>query len=535
MVVGGNNPVSSFIAGVAGRDRAEAATGATPGTPGSQGPASANDGAAWDPDDGDDPDAAVWADPVVRPLRVRLVTADGSAAFGVPVAVVGKGDGGPILAPPKLTNADGRVRFPIDIAMEQEHEVVIAARAVPGRTATTNVKVALDQTTDVTLTIDGGIRASIQVFDPEGRPIDGAARVRKAILDDAITDAAPHAEFLGQVFGETTPRAIRKPGGLELLGLRTPDDITLFVSAPGFAPVYRRVNVPTEAQSPFMIDVKLEVRTSVVRFDVGVPLALEKERAAFSCHRVEGVGVVLAAGSDDVPAQRDPRFCVDVAPNDAQKLEVCAWLNGRIHASAEIDVPSLREGEVLDVGQVRLEMLPVVLAGHVLDQDQAPLANATIEAIGRGHFRDLAATTGADGAFALRAPSGRGPYQVSAHAAGRVSERMAGVAEPAHDLRFILDPSGSIHGSVLTAGPVDAGAVTVRAVTGGRAPFVTSLQGGGSFALTGLPRGVYTVILDGGGILPMQVTDVVVNPPEATRDGRLDHVRLRARPAQGQP
>jgi hypothetical protein len=410
---------------------------------------------------------------------------------------------------------------------------VVAARAIPGAAATASLKVSLEQAADVTLVVETGVRAAIQVVDADGRPIDSGVRIRKAILGDAAPETGPRADLLARVFAETTPRATRGPAGRELVGLQSPDEFTLIVSAPNFAPVYQPVRVPAQARSPYPIEVKLETRTSVVRFDLAIPPGIDADKSAFSCHRVEASGVVLAAGVDEVPAQKSPQFSVEVPPNDPQRLEVCAWVDGRIQASAEVEVPALREGEVLDAGKVRLEALPVVLAGHVVDQDQGPLPNATVEAIGRGRMRDLAATTGADGAFTLRAPAGRGPYQVSAHAAGRVSEKIA-VAEPALDLRFVLEPCGTIQGSVIP-GSFDAERVSVRAVIEGRSPFATTLAKNGTFILGGLPRGVYTVLIDGGGIQPIRVTDVVVNPPETTRDGRLDRLRPRVSGGQGQP
>jgi hypothetical protein len=533
LIVDGKNPVAAFIADMAGSDGTDAHD-AGPARAGSPATASTADGAPWDGDEADDPDAAAWLDPGVRPLRVRVLDPNQAPVGGVPVFVLGSGTSGPVLAGPKTTNAEGRVRFPIDLAMEQEHDVVVAARAVPGRAATVAAKVAIDRESDVTLALDAGIRASIQVLDPEGRPVNAVARVRKAILDDGSVETGPRAELLAQVFSETTPRAIRTPAGFELVGLRTPDDVTLVVSAAGFAPLYRPVHVPPQASSPFPIEVKLETRTSVVRLEAAIPAGVDKDQAAFSCHRVEGSGVIVAAGSDEVPAQRSPRFAFEVAPNEVQRLQVFAWIDGRIQAAGDVDVPALREGEVLDVGQVRMELLPVVLAGRVVDQDQGPLANATVEAIGVGRFRDLAATTGPDGGFALRAPSGRGPYQVSAHASGRVSEKIVGVVDPALDLRFVLEPSGAIQGSIVPASAAQAERVSVRAVTSGRTPFATTPQPDGSFTLGGLPRGVYTVFVEGGGIQPIRVSDVVVNPPDVTRDGRLERLRLRGLVA-GQP
>lgn len=524
----------AFIADLTGHDDGDANHALATGTAAE--PASFPiDAGAWGPDDGDDPDAAAWADPAVRPLKVRVTGIDQAPVPGVPVVVLGRAENGPVLAGPKITNAEGRVRFPIDLAMEQVHEVVVAGRAVPGRAATASVMVALDQPSEVTLVLDAGIRASIAVVDPEGRPIEGPARVRKVILEDASAETGPRAALLAQVFAETTPRAVRTKTGFELVGLRSPDDVTLLVSAPGYAPAYRPLHVPPQVSGPFPVEVKLETRTSVVRFEVAASAAFDKDRVGFSCHRVEASAVLVAAGSDQVPAQKNPKFSVEVPPNDAHRLEVCAWVDGRVQASGEVEIPALREGEVLDAGAVRLEMLPVVLAGRVVDEDQGPLANAKVQAIGTGRSRDLAGTTGADGAFALRARSGGGPYQVSAHAPGRVSENLTGVAEPATDLRLVLEPSGAIQGSLLVAAPLDADRISVRAAMSGRAPFVTTLQSDGSFTVSGLPRGVYSVVIEGGGIEPIRVADVLVSPPEVTRDSRLDKLRPRGLMAQGQP
>jgi hypothetical protein len=534
LIAGGGRPVVAFIADLTGHEDGSVERPLPAGAPSVPMPFPIDAG-AWGPDDGDDPDAAAWADPAVRPLKVRVTGLDQTPAPGVPVVILGRAENGPVLAGPKLTNSEGRVRFPIDLAMEQVHEVVVAGRAVPGRAATVAVTVALDQPSEVTLPLDVGIRASIAVVDVEGRPIEGPARVRKVILEDGSAETGPRAALLAQVFAETTPRAVRTKTGFELVGLRTPDDVTLLVSAPGYAPSYRSLQIPPQVSVPFPVEVKLETRTSVVRFEVAASAGFDRDKVEFSCHRVEASAVLVAAGSDEVPAQKSPKFSVDVPPNDAHRLEVLAWVDGRVQASGEVEVPALREGEVLDAGAVRLEMLPVVLAGRVVDEDQSPLVNAKVQAIGTGRSRDLAATTGSDGVFALRARSGGGPYQVSAHAPGRVSENLTGVAEPATDLRLVLEPSGAIQGSLLVAAPMDSDRISVRAATSGRAPFVTTLQSDGSFTISGLPRGVYSVVIEGGGIEPIRVADVLVNPPEVTRDSRLDRLRPRGLMAQGQP
>lgn len=533
-LMAGSSPVSAFLAEVAGIEDSRAAerSALSSGDPPS---VSLADPQNWEPADGDDPDQAAWADPAVRPLRVRVVGKDDLPAAGVPVVVLARDDRGAPLAGPKYTNADGRVRFPIDPAMERGQEIIVAARACPGHASMATVQVAVDQAADVALVVETGVRGLVHAVDPEGRLIAAGARVRKAILGDPVPESGPRGEVLAAVFGETTCRGIRTSAGFELVGLCAPEDFTLVVAAAGFAPVYQQVHVPLGARAPFLIDVKLEKRTSLARFEAVPPVDFAREAAQFSCHRIEGEGIVLAAGIDDVPAQKSTVFDLEVAPNDAQRIEVCGWLDGAVVASADVDVPALREGEVFDAGTIRLESLPVVLSGRVVDQDQGPLANATIEAIGRGRTRDLATITACDGAFFLRAPAGRGPYQVSAHAKGRVSERLAGVVEPARDLRFVLEQSGAIQGNVIPPAGVDPDRISVRAIVDGRSPFATSPKSGGTFVLSGLPRGVYTVVIDGDDVEQVRITDLVVAPPEITRDGRLERIRLRSRSGQGQP
>src|SRR5262249_37336954 len=170
LVAGNNQQFSAFTASVARSDDASAAPAPGDSVRPQEAPGSAGDLARWDPPEGDDPDAAAWTHPVLRALRVRVVGADDQPAFGIPVRIKGAREGSPVLAGPKFTTSDGRVRFPIDVRMEQQHEILVAARAVPGRAASVPAKVVLDQPTDVVVAIDAGIRGAISVTDPDGRP-----------------------------------------------------------------------------------------------------------------------------------------------------------------------------------------------------------------------------------------------------------------------------------------------------------------------------------------------------------------------------
>ena len=260
----------AFIADLTGHDDGDANHALATGTAAE--PASfAIDGAAWDPDDGDDPDAAVWADPVVRPLRVRSSrpTRRRSRAFRSSSSARATAD-------PSSRARRSRTRtagsgFPIDLAMEQEHEVVIAARAVPGtrddEPGQGRARPA-DRGDVRRSTAESGRRS--RSLDPEGRPIDGPRPRAQGHPRRRITEPARGPTLLGQVFGETTPRAIRKPGASSSSASGPPTTSRSSSRRPASLPSTAAERARPGA-GPFPIDVKLEMRTSVVRFDVGVP------------------------------------------------------------------------------------------------------------------------------------------------------------------------------------------------------------------------------------------------------------------------
>jgi hypothetical protein len=294
------------------------------------------------------------------------------------------------------------------------------------------------------------------------------------------------------------------------------------------------VSVPREAHDGLPIDVRLGARTSFVRFELVPPTELGSRAVSFSCRRIDVSKPVNPIGVDEVPPQSAPGFTLELMPDAPQRLEAHAWADGQICALAELEIPALREGEDFDAGRVPLTMLPIALGGVVVDQDQRPLAGAVVDVVGRGST-DCAVTTGEDGRFIVRAPSGRGFYQVSAHATGRASETVEQVPEGTLDLRFVLDLSGSIRGAVAAVPGLDPARVSIRVVTAGRAPMTTGLRADGTFEIGGLPRGVYTVTIEGEGIEPIRVADVVVHPPRTTCDGRLELLRPKVATGPRQP
>jgi hypothetical protein len=146
----------------------------------------------------------------------------------------------------------------------------------------------------------------------------------------------------------------------------------------------------------------------------------------------------------------------------------------------------------------------------------------------------LAATTDAAGRFTLRGLPGRGPYQIVAHAPGRASGRLEAVGEGEIELRLVLEPAGAIEGRVLAPRGVVREALRVRALRADRSPIATTPAADGNFRLEGAPAGVYVVVVDGPGIEALRLGDVVVTPPETTKDDRLTRLEPRAAP-RGEP
>ena len=75
-----------------------------------------------------------------------------------------------------------------------------------------------------------------------------------------------------------------------------------------------------------------------------------------------------------------------------------------------------------------------------------------------------------------------------------------------------------------------ADGVTVKAFRDDRPPQQTAVKADGGFAIAGLKAGIYAVLVEGPGLTAMRIGDVLVTPPETTRDQRLERIVLRAAP-----
>lgn len=486
-------------------------------------------------DANDDPDAAEPAlEKGVNPIIVLVTDLADRPLAGVPVVLLSAKADGPTLAGPRYTKSDGRARFPTDLALEREGDVVVAARALPGTAVWGVVKAALDRPAEVALKVEPGLAAAVRLFDPDGAPHAGRARVRKVVVDEPAPEPGDRGPQLTAAFREATPRSARVGDGFRFVGLAPGETFTLYAWAEGYEAAFQTVQVPELPPRPLPIDATLGRRLASVTFVAATPPPLEAADVAFGCRSANEDELVVLAGADARPTQRVPGFRLDVAPGASHRLRVEAYVRGEAEAAAEIEIPTLRAGETYDAGVVRLAPLGVVVAGRVVDPEGRPIAGAAVEVVPAGGGRELTAETDAAGAFDVQGLPGRGPYHVSVHAGGRVAERRTDVVEGTKDLRVALDPAGAIAGRVILPAGGAPEHVRVRALRPDRPPSATSLAADGSFHLGELAAGVYVLVLDGPEIRTLRVGDVVVTPPETNAEDRLQRLAPAAA-SRGQP
>ncbi len=470
-----------------------------------------------------------WPDAGTHALVVKIEDAQGRSLPGIPVAALGARDNGPVLGGPRVTRMDGRVRFPLDLRFEQEEQVLVVARSMPGSAVTRTLNISLDRDHDVLIAIDPGLIAEVRLVEPDGETYRGLARIRKVIVDEPMAEPLDRGGRLFELFREVTARAAREDGLWSLPGFKSGEKATIAVMASGYETVFAKVEAPEDGKRSFQVDVKLEGRAATVLVEVVAPIGFLADDTTFGAFRL-GDSFVAPVGSADRPMQRDGRFRVTVPAGVAGVLRLNAFRHGRLEASREIPIPMLTPGAESDLGKIVPELLPVVVAGVVTDAEGKPVEGAAVEVIGDDESRDLAATTVANGQFEIRGAPGLGNYVVSAHLAGRVSTRVWDIAEGSRGIQLVLESAGSIGGTVVLPQESRHDRVIVRAMCDGRPVAVTAVRADGGFVVTGLPAGNYRVIVEGQTVESVRVSDVTVMSTQVTNDPRLERIMLRSKP-----
>jgi len=196
----------------------------------------------------------------------------------------------------------------------------------------------------------------------------------------------------------------------------------------------------------------------------------------------------------------------------------------------------------LDLGTLVLVPGSTVL-GRVVDPEGRPLPGAEIHALPAGDHRrraddrpdrDPAATADADGAFAVADLTAGRRVDLRAHLPGYAAVWVEDVEPPAADVRFELEPTARVAGTVVDeAGEPLAGAeVTVRSQpsvpgSGGRlkvgAPVERSARSGpdGTFEVVDVPPGEAAVQATADGFVPGRPEEVEVPAGGVVEDLRL--------------
>jgi hypothetical protein len=190
-----------------------------------------------------------------------------------------------------------------------------------------------------------------------------------------------------------------------------------------------------------------------------------------------------------------------------------------------------------DLGDVRLERMPLLISGRVVDGAGSPVAEARVNAYDRprpsfGAVLD-AAVTGVDGGFAVY---GVCAGELSVHASHPLYAAAERIAVPgARDVELVLRATGAIAGGILLDDEWLCDFAEVRARPAGADEWTESawVERPGEFELGQLQPGQWTVsiVMEDEGDVGVIVEDVEVVAGRITRDPRLQAVDLRGKAA----
>ncbi len=166
----------------------------------------------------------------------------------------------------------------------------------------------------------------------------------------------------------------------------------------------------------------------------------------------------------------------------------------------------------------------LVLAGHVVDPERRPVADAVVS-----HLRyasklpTVRQTSGSDGSFRFT-DVGRDPQVLVAELEDYGKGRIDGALAPAHDLEIVLVPFGGIRGTVTGEDKKPVGQFVALVERNGKpvgaAPPSRFMAGDGRFELFPLEPGRYDVVVFGPGYAPTRAHDVAV-PASGWGDGSV--------------
>jgi hypothetical protein len=345
-----------------------------------------------------------------------------------------------------------------------------------------------------------------RVVDGSGQPLgEVLVRHRTSVLDRVI-DSSHTAPT-----GEATTAA---DGAFSILV--PPGEVTLLGSAPGRTPSSTRIH---------WVAPGAELRGVEIVMDQGAELAGRVVDAAGR----PVPGAQVRARSDDAESA-EPALAAAADQAGAFRLKALPPGQVVLQAEAAGHAPSASVVvTVSDQGAARQDVVlrlaaPTTLRGRVIDERGAGIAGAVVRALRPMSQVALPrATTDAQGGFALAL--GPGPVYLAAEAPGFAPSRQLGVEVPGPEPIIMLAPGGTISG-VVTGPGEPLGHFTVHVMRhaaqgsdGGdyweQGTRVVSPDG--SYRMTDLVPGRYSVTASAPGLAPVEQGDVMVAPGGETR------------------
>jgi protocatechuate 3,4-dioxygenase beta subunit len=451
--------------------------------------------------------------------------------------------------PGAFVRADGEGRFRLTLPTRRRPELEIAAAGfLPRKAALSGAQVASRRGSTFALARAAGLRG--KVVDPQGRPLPGAAVA--AVAERALG---------GRAFAASDPvteRAFSGPQGqFELRLLHPGQGYEVRASRPGAFPAAGRVTAGDPAAQPRALTLVLAPARPVrgkVQDPAGKPIA-DAEVVLRPALR-PGLSPAPGADAEGTTARSDAKGLFAVAEAPAAEIELAARKKG--YAPAILPALRIPAGKG-PAGQGPADLGIVVLrpgarlAGRVLDQRGKAIADAGIFLLPQAldvnqaeralERRKPAATSAADGAFALEDLIPGVPVHLAIRAAGFLTLQRAvrPPAEPPITLR--LQPAAALAGRVVDeeGDPIAGARVDFRWQAAlpeepdrpvGIPVFREARAGAdGRFELRGVPLGTAQVSASAAGFVPREPFEVVL--PRPAQAGELRVVLTRGAVLQG--
>ena len=443
------------------------------------------------------------------------------------------------LAPPEAKSDAAPITTPIPIALE-------LATFEPIRADVPAATIARDEVFDLTLPPCGVI--AVRLMDLDGQPARGAP-VRISLRPLAPRETLADADRRAGISATTDD------GAIEFAFVPLHSAFALVPSANGLRASFARARVLGPTTDGQRVEVVLREDATaacvVVRLVDPAHAPLRDTTVRIGLHETVRVGdssgITTTETTDTTDHDGELRLWFDAAGAIAPVRRITFTPQVRPEASDPTPTGNLTlehalQAGVTHLGDVVLDVnRTVALAGRVVDEHDAPVADARLEISrisrfasgGQAHVGvDVDVCSADDGAFELRvAEPADSEFAVSAQKDGYLASGAVEARFGTADLRVRLQRAGSITGS-LTLDAADQDLVGIRARYGNpprtREPRLDAATG--AFTFESLAAGTYEVdiTLRGVGRPILSVPDVVVRAGEATADPRLQAVSLPA-------